>query len=318
MGGQQCPLIIGGKKAMTYGEVKRQILNLGFESFDTYDEEPTILVDAINRAMREITNLFPIIGSYQIAQYPLPNLLGGPCPYMDVKHYDGKNPLQYAASGAKALYFEYTGTVTIAIRDDAGTRTVTLNGGRSFQEHREFVAGDVTMSFSGLYSYDIKNIAVYAETYSDVLSDIPAYRKHIRYDFRELTAQAGKRVFIDFMDQVMEGDYSSGNAYQSIRDFQVEKRSILVLDGTKKAEYTIFYKKNFTPVTEATSDDFEFELDYDKEPLLPLLAAFYVWADDDPNKAAIYKNDYEDLAAQLLSLATSDTATEAFVNNLGW
>jgi len=237
---------------------------------------------------------------------------------MDVKHYDGKNPLQYAASGAKSLYFEYTGTVTLAIKDDAGTRTVTLNGGRSFQDHREFVTGNVTMTFSGLYSYDIKNIAVYGESYSDVLSDIPAYRKHIRYDFRKLTAQDGKDVFIDFLDQVMEGDYASGETYVSMKGFQVEKRHILVLDGTKKAEYTIFYKKNFTPITAATPDDFEFELDYDKEPLLPLLAAWYVWADDDPNKASIYKNDYEDLAAQLLSLATPDTATEAFVNDLGW
>jgi hypothetical protein len=303
---------------MTYAQLKRQILNLGFETAQTYEEEPTIMVDAINRAMREITNIFPLIGKYKIAQNPLPNLLPATVCNMDVRHYDGKTPIQYTAIGAKSLYFECSGTGTLKITDDDGARVMNLSSNRAFGEYRAFVHGTVTLTFGGVYSYDIKNIAVYGEAYSDELLDISAYRQHIRYDFKALTAVNGVPVFIEFLDKVQEGDFSDGTSYRSIKDFQIEQRHILVLGGLEKAEYTVFYKKNFTPVTTSTPDAFELEIDFDKEHLLPLLAAWYVWADDEPGKAAKWRNDYEDFLSQLLSKAEVQTAQETFLNELGW
>lgn len=301
---------------MTYAELKRQILNLGFETASTYAEEPTIMVDAINRAMREITNNFPLIDSYKIAQNPLTNILPNASECMDIKHYDGVNPLVYTATGAKALYFECSGTGTLTIVDGDGTRTVNLDGNKQYKEYREFLNGFVTLTFSGSYSYDIKNIAVYGEKYSDNLADIPAYRKNIRYDFKELTKVDTVPMFIDFLDKVQEGD--GEESYLTIKDFQVEKRHVLVLDGLAKCEYTIFYRKNFTPFTTTTPDATEVQLDYDKEHLLPLLAAWYVWADDEPSKASKWRNDYEDYTARLLAESKPDTAQEAFINELGW
>lgn len=303
---------------MTLGDVKRQILNLGFETAGTYDDEPTIMIDAINMAMREITNLFPLVGSYKIAQYPLANLLGNGHLNSEAQHYDGKIQLKYSATGAKAIYFEYTGAGALEIRDNEGVRTIHLTGGRSFQEYRAFVSGNVTLTFTGSFSYDVRNIAIYGETFSDALSDIPAFRRHVRYDFKELTKVDDKSLFIDFMDKVMEGDGAHSESYVSSKDFRVEGRHVLVLDGTKHAEYTVFYKKNFLPVTKATPDTTELELDYDKEHLLPLLAAWYVWADDDPSKAAKCRNDYEDYVSQLLALKKASTAQESFSNDLGW
>ena len=301
---------------MTYADLRRQILNLGFETADTYDEEPTIMVDAINRAMREITNLFPLIDSYKIAQNPLVNLLPNASECMETKHYNGADPLVYVTTGAKSLYFECSGAGLLTIVDNDGTRTITLDGNRQFKEYRAFLNGDVTLTFSGAYSYDIKNIAVYGETFSDELADIPAYRKHIRYDFKELTKVDGVPVFIDFLDKVQEGD--GGNSYLTIKDFQVEKRHVLVLDGLTRCEYTIFYRKNFIPFTTATPGTAAIELDYDKEYLLPLLAAWYVWADDEPSKASKWRNDYEDFTARLLAEAKPERAQEAFINDLGW
>lgn len=308
----------GRVNRMTYAELQKQILNLGFETKETYDEEPSIMVDAINRAMREITNLFPLVGKYKIAQNPLPNLLENPLSHLDVKHYDGKTELVYVAEGAKSLYFACSGSGTLTIEDDEGTKTLTLESNRAFKEYRAFVSGSVTLTFGGIFAYDVKNIAVYGQIYSQTLSDIPAYRPCLRYDFRELTRENDKVMFIEFMDKVEEGNYSDGLSYVSIKDFTVEERHILVLDGFKKLEYTIFYKKNFTPFTATTLPTFEIELDYDQEHLLPLLAAWYVWADDEPQKAAKWKNDYEDFASRLLSAQKSETAQEKFVNDLGW
>lgn len=303
---------------MTYGDLRRQILNLGFEAADTYDEEPTIMLDAINRAMREITNLFPLIGSYKIAQNPLPNLLPGDLHTMNTRHYDGRTPLCYTAVNAKALYVECSGTGTLTILDGDGERIIPLESRKAFLAYRAFLHGDVTLTFSGPHSYDIKNIAVYGETTSDALEDIPAYRKHVRYDLKELTAVNGAPVFIGFLDKVREGDCSEGKGYLDLRGFQIEQKHVLVLDGMEKAEYTIFYKRNFTPFTAATKESFSIELDYDKEHLLPLLAAWYVWADDEPVKAAKWRNDYEDYVVRLLSEAKPQSAQEAFLNELGW
>lgn len=303
---------------MTYEELRKQILNLGFETADTYDEDPTIITDAINRAMREITNMFPLIGKYKIAQNPLTNLLDSQRQNMDIRHYDGKASLKFTATGARSIYFECSGTGTLTIQDDDGERSIALIGKRAFQDYRAFVKGSVTLTFGGPYSYDIKNVAVYGEAYSDQLTDIPPYRQYVRYDFKALTAVNGAPVFIDFLDKVQEGDYSSGNSYVSIKDFQVEQRHILLLDGLKKVEYTVFFRKNFTQFTANTPSTFVIELDSDKEHLLPLLAAWYVWADDEPTKAAKWKNDYEDFTALLLNTAKPQTAQVAFLNELGW
>lgn len=291
---------------MTYAELKRQILNLGFETKDTYDEEPTIMVDAINRAMREITNTFPLIGSHKIAQNPPRNLLGDT---NDTAHYDGEQALSYAANGARALYFECSGTGTLTISDNDGTRAITLDGNKAFKEYRSFVRGAVTLTFSGPYAYDVQNVAVYGEVTSGSVADIPAYRKYARYDFKAISP-----AFIDFMDKIQEAD----GTYCDIRDFHIEQRSVLVLDGLSKVEYTVFYRKNFTQFSTATADGFLIELDYDKEHLLPLLAAWYVWADDEPAKAAKWRNDYEDYKAGAMRSERSKGTTERFYNDMGW
>ena len=58
---------------------------------------------------------------------------------------------------------------------------------------------------------------------------------------------------------------------------------------------TFTYRTRPTMVTDTTSDSDDLTILYKAEPLLPLLAAFYIWGDDAPDKAAQWKNDYEDM-----------------------
>lgn len=311
---------------MTLGNAKQQIFNLGFETFGSYTEEPTILIDALNRAMRDITNTFPLLGKYQISQNPLPNLL----PFLqsqDARKYSGV-PLEYHAQDARSFTFECDGIGTLTITDADGERVLALDSRRVYKTYRGFLRGDSTLIFSGPFSYNVKNIAIYAEAYSDLEQDIPPFRRFVRYDFKELTKIKGNPdatppthdvfTFIDFADKIQEGDSTEGATYRNAKDFHIEDRSVLVLDGFARVQYTIFYKKNFTALTEATQDDFVFELDFDKEHLLPLLAAWYVWADDEPSKASKWRNDYEDFVAKSLGEASPNNATEAFENDLRW
>ncbi len=60
-----------------------------------------------------------------------------------------------------------------------------------------------------------------------------------------------------------------------------------------KGLYTFVYEIIPPQVDINTDDDFVFEFDVGVKMLLPLLAAFYLYRDDDATKADIYYNDYE-------------------------
>ena len=60
-------------------------------------------------------------------------------------------------------------------------------------------------------------------------------------------------------------------------------------NGTVK----IYYEKNPTRVTSDTADTFVPELPLRVHHLIPLLAAYYLWLDDDAAKATQYYNMYE-------------------------
>ena len=54
-------------------------------------------------------------------------------------------------------------------------------------------------------------------------------------------------------------------------------------------------------ITSDTSDDTKINFPDILEPLVPLLAAHYIWLDDDLTKAMIYWNEYDDLKDQIIT-----------------
>lgn len=55
----------------------------------------------------------------------------------------------------------------------------------------------------------------------------------------------------------------------------------------------IFYSIKLDDITPDTPDDFDIQIDYEIEHLVPLLAGHYAWLDDDIQKATMYYNEYE-------------------------
>ena len=105
-------------------------------------------------------------------------------------------------------------------------------------------------------------------------------------DFRAIAKDAGESFlgFGDIFEMTADGYVPCSN------------RAIIgnyMLQLTTDREYLVFYKRLYTPITEQTPDSFEFELDADLHVLIPLLAAFYVWQDDEERKADKLYNDYE-------------------------
>ena len=59
------------------------------------------------------------------------------------------------------------------------------------------------------------------------------------------------------------------------------------------------------------------ELDFDVQPLLPLLASYYIWLDDDERKSVMYQNMYEDLKGQILG-GSGELARAEIVGGFSW
>lgn len=77
-------------------------------------------------------------------------------------------------------------------------------------------------------------------------------------------------------------------------DFQLVQDSIVYVSAGVEGDITFYYRTRPTLITTATPDNTVMTINYKAERLLPLLAAYYIYADDDKEKAAMWKNEYED------------------------
>ena len=84
-----------------------------------------------------------------------------------------------------------------------------------------------------------------------------------------------------------------------------------------------YYKKTlYEPtrpeyIVDSTPDDFVIELPDNLLVLVPLLAAHFVWLDDDIQKAINYYNDYEDMRQKILNSCLGDTRA-TITGGIGW
>lgn len=308
--------------ALTFGTLKEQIRDLGFEQDDTIaeDEYRKIILSSCNRAIALINStLKPIVDKYTISRYPLENVVSSPYGGLfDIVPYIG-NALTFSGT-AKAYYFECDGNGTATIVDADGTRTVTMVANGIFTPYRGFLNGNSTITFSGNFAYNVRNVAMYKILTSANVIDIPAYTQNVRYDISELTKVGGKPVFMDFLDSqsVLEGNFSDNNSYSKINDYHIEGNSTIVLKYDDIGQLTVWFKKRPSELTSDTPDTFEIELHYIVQPLVCLLASHYIWLDDEERKATLYWNEYDDLKNQIMGNASNQQARLTIKNTTGW
>jgi hypothetical protein len=72
------------------------------------------------------------------------------------------------------------------------------------------------------------------------------------------------------------------------------------LEGYFKSQDEEWEKPTITPFTTTTADDFVIEMPELVHKLVPYLAAYHVWLDDDERKAVYYYNVYNDLRDEIV------------------
>ena len=109
------------------------------------------------------------------------------------------------------------------------------------------------------------------------------------YDIEDLTKVGDVVKFLEFADNPVM--YGTG-VYKRFTNYEVEQDKIIIIDGKISGNFRVFYRKQHGQFNENTLDGVECELPLKCQDLIPLLASYYVWQDDDPQKAAIYYNMY--------------------------
>lgn len=100
--------------------------------------------------------------------------------------------------------------------------------------------------------------------------------------------------FIDFRDVPVLYEKNGNGMYVRFADYEIETSDTLVIDCEKnKGRFRIFYIAEHPKFTADSLDEEEILLPKKAQHLLPLLASYYVWLEDEPAKAAQYYNLYE-------------------------
>lgn len=86
--------------------------------------------------------------------------------------------------------------------------------------------------------------------------------------------------------------------FRAFTDYIVKMRRIINIKMDDYAgSFRVYYEKACTKIDADTPDNFIPELPEEVHHLIPHLAAYYLWLDDDERKAIMYKNDYEEALA---------------------
>ena len=108
-------------------------------------------------------------------------------------------------------------------------------------------------------------------------------------------------LFLDFADMPVLFERDGANFYTKFGDYEIETDNTLVINADKnKGSFRVFYKvahDTFTGKTSQLKEDLPLQLKV--HHLVPLLASYYVWNEDEPTKAAQYLNLFESEKAEL-------------------
>lgn len=304
----------------TWGETWRRVIDLEFEKPATYIKQKDAFVRAANWAQNYVAQKAgAIIDRYTISQKNLQNVLSSPLANMDIVQHKNTD-IVFSAQDVKAYYFECDGSGTCTVKDDDGETVVTMNRGNGYTAYKGFAKGTVKLTFSGEYSYNLRNVALYAQVVSDDVDDIPAFSRYVPYDIRELTKVNGAAVFMDFADEtpIHKGNYSSGESYRQAVDYFKEQGRIILLSNEEVGEFEVWYKRYPLPITSATPDEYELELEVNAADIVPFLMAYQLGLDDSLTKSTYWWNTADNMLGQLMAETSSTASSSTYENTTGW
>ena len=112
--------------------------------------------------------------------------------------------------------------------------------------------------------------------------------------------------FLDFaMDTPVLVEKDGEETFKKFNDYEIEMGTTLVINASEdKGRFRVYYDKECTQIDAETPDGYVPEIPTKTHRLIPLLASYYLWLDDDERKAVQYYNQYETELMVVQSKAT--------------
>lgn len=287
--------------ALTLGEAKRKALKLideysinGQKVSDEKNKDYLLKMnDFADMAQQELSLFRKVPAHFEITQYTISNLISSDPGTDRIQHL--KEDLTYEGVGAKSFYFEVDNIATVYIEElmSDGSwilkQTINTTNGSGFKTYKGFVSisddsHTVRLRFSGIYVYNIRNIALYSYVFASV-DAIPSYSRKVKYQMPTDFYEVDKVIF-----ENNQGDY------ESLMNYYWEEGttgSFLVVDYNYQGKIRIEYYKRPGHIDDNTSDLYEFEVDYSLQNLIPYYIASMVKADENPALSSNYRRIYE-------------------------
>lgn len=127
------------------------------------------------------------------------------------------------------------------------------------------------------------------------------------YLYIDMTDRDG---FLAFAETPVMYEKDGTEMFTKFSDYDIEMDSTIVISPAgHSGSYRIYYEKECTTIDENTPDTFELQLPAKAHRLVPLLAAYYLWLDDDQPKATTYYNLYEQKRDEIMAKDQKPRAT---------
>lgn len=268
---------------MTYAELKQEVIHLGL--LDGLDDEALehSFSYAADRAIRETAALIPRIRRTVIAHYPL-----RPMRTESFTHSRDDITVHCADAAAFCLYLSGGGVGSITVTGTDAERTVEVNGAArtliryTVSELLGKERDELTLTFSGGY-YRVTELSFFGAAVADMLPPCDGTAYDMRAQVSDFLRFASKPI---------------GDGLPVSEDYVIDGSALILSAAVPDGDYSVYYEHRPEPVN---PDDSEAELDVEREIdfLVPLLAAYYIWMEDQPDKAAQFYQRYTEQIGML-------------------
>lgn len=194
------------------------------------------------------------------------------------------------------------GKTTTPISAGSTTNPIEIKGEMVTAQRFDVVEYDYTVQKNGTTEYHQDRFYF----------DGTAWQKVGKYDLAELTKDDSGNTMFDSIDRIVV-DTASG--IETFVNYDIEDDHILVLNPSVNDTLLVYFNERILPVG-GKNEDYKVQVVYQCEPLVGLLAAHYVWLDDDERKAILYWNEYDQLKEEILAKALKPRAK--VVGGLRW
>jgi hypothetical protein len=233
-----------------------------------------------------------IYSTYEISNYPVPNLLGERSNF-DVRPFEGTELTYECAGSAKAYYFEVDNDAAVYVEDYNGSwntlSTITTAPNTSgFTAYKGVVtpssgATRSRLRFTGSYYYRNTNRALFGVAFASA-GDVPVYQHWVKN-----TMPADFKSVNEIINEYCDGNYiqSSGYKWEGRRD--------LYVDYYYKGKIRIVYRP--VPGTIAAITDSMQVDDVTARTIIPYGLAAHLLLTENADSAGFFQQRYDELKA---------------------